>query len=296
MNDVFSDYHPLVNFVWFTAVIVFSMLTMHPVMLLTALICAAVYAARVTDGKALRTSIRYLLPLMLLTAGLNPVFNHEGVTILRWLPSGNPLTLEAILYGLSAAVMLVTVIEWFICFNRVINSEKFVYLFGRIAPALGLLLSMTLRFVPLFSSRIKAVAEAQRALGRDISSGSILKRTRLGIKILSIAVTWSMENAIETADSMKSRGYGLPGRTFYSIFRFEKRDAYALSFILFCSAYIIVAAITGGIVWRYYPLISGTLDEPYTVSVFLVWLALCAMPQYLGAKEERRWKFSISEI
>ena len=30
---------------------------------------------------------------------------------------------------------------------------------------------------------------------------------------LSIVVTWSMENAIETADSMKARGYGTKKRT-----------------------------------------------------------------------------------
>ncbi len=296
MNDTFSSYHPIVNFVWFAAVIVFSMLFMHPVMLLIALICATGYASRLIGGIAFRASFRYLLPVMLLTAALNPVFNHEGVTILCWLPSGNPLTMEAILYGLAAAVMLVTVIEWFVCFNRIICSDKFVYLFGRIFPALGLLLSMTLHFVPLFSARIKAAAEAQKAIGRDISSGGILRRTGLGLKILSIAVTWSLENSIETADSMRSRGYGLPGRTSFSVFRFETRDAYALTFTFFCSAYIIAAAVSDGTVWHYYPAVSGALAEPYTISVFFVWLALCAMPLFLGVREGRKWKSLISEI
>ncbi|MEA4893702.1 MAG: energy-coupling factor transporter transmembrane component T [Oscillospiraceae bacterium] len=296
MNDAFSGYHPVVNFIWFVAVIAFSMLSMHPVTQLTALACAAFYSARLTGGKAVRGSLKYLLPLMLLTAALNPIFNHEGATILVWLPSGNPLTLEAILYGLAAAVMLATVVEWFVCFNRVICSDKFVYLFGRVLPVLGLLLSMTLRFVPFLSARIKAAAEAQKALGRDVSSGSLLKRMRLGLKILSAAVTWSLESAIETADSMKSRGYGLPGRTFFSVFLFERRDAYALCFTLFCSVYIFTAAVTGGIDWRYYPAVTGVLGKPYTISTFLVWLALCAMPLYLEAKEEWKWKSSISAV
>ncbi|PKM71842.1 MAG: cobalt transporter [Firmicutes bacterium HGW-Firmicutes-16] len=296
MNDAFSCYHPIVNFAWFTAVFAFSMLFMHPVMLFIALVCALYYAARLTGGKVLRTSLQYLLPLMLMTAALNPVFNHEGVTILCWLPSGNPLTLEAILYGLAAAAMLVTGIEWVTCFNSVINSEKFVYLFGRMVPALGLLLSMALRFVPLFSTRIKAAAEAQRALRKGVLSGGIIGRIRLGFKVLSSAVTWALENAIETADSMKSRGYGLPKRTAFSIFRFESRDTYALIFILFCSTYILAAAVSGGIVWRYYPSASGALNEPYTISVFFVWLALCAMPLFLSVREERKWKSLMSAI
>ncbi len=66
----------------------------------------------------------------------NPAFNHEGATILAYLPSGNPLTLEFIVYGLSAAVMMASVILWFSCYNAVMTSDKFVYLFGRVIPAL----------------------------------------------------------------------------------------------------------------------------------------------------------------
>ena len=109
------------------------------------------------------------------------------------------------------------------------TSDKFVYLFGRVIPALSLVLSMTLRFVPKFKAQIQVVSEAQRCVGRDVSNGSVLQRLRNGITILSIMVTWALENAIETADSMKSRGYGLPGRTAFSIYRFDSRDKAALA-------------------------------------------------------------------
>lgn len=52
----------------------------------------------------------------------------------------------------------------------------------------------------------------------------LIKRAKHGIKIMSILVTWALENAIDTADSMKDRGYGLPGRTAFSIYRFDRRD------------------------------------------------------------------------
>lgn len=38
MNDAFAGYHPLVNFVWFAAVLTYTMLFMHPVMLAVALV------------------------------------------------------------------------------------------------------------------------------------------------------------------------------------------------------------------------------------------------------------------
>lgn len=89
-----------------------------------------------------------LLPMAALAALVNPAFNHEGATILTYLPSGNPLTLESMLYGAAAAVMLASVVLWFSSFNEVITSDKFVYLFGRILPALSLVLSMGAALYP----------------------------------------------------------------------------------------------------------------------------------------------------
>lgn len=33
-----------------------------------------------------------MLPLLVITALINPAFSHQAVTILAYLPSGNPLT------------------------------------------------------------------------------------------------------------------------------------------------------------------------------------------------------------
>lgn len=73
---------------------------------------------------------------------MNLAFNHQGATILAYLPSGNPLTLESIAYGFAAAAMLAAVVLWFSCWNTVMTSDKLMHLFGRVVPALSLLLSM----------------------------------------------------------------------------------------------------------------------------------------------------------
>ena len=48
---------------------------------------------------------------------------------------------------------------------------------------------MTLRFVPKFISQLKVVSEAQRSIGRDVSDGTVLRRVKNAITILSIMVT-----------------------------------------------------------------------------------------------------------
>lgn len=149
--------------------------------------------------------------MALLAAALNPAFVHQGVTILAYLPSGNPLTLESLLYGLAAGAMLGTVALWFVCVTDVITSDKVVYLFGRVIPALSLLLSMILRFVPRFVRRLRAVAQAQRHLGRDTQTGAPVRRVRSALRVFSIVVTWSLESGLITADSMRCRAMACRG-------------------------------------------------------------------------------------
>jgi len=288
-NDTFSGYHPLVNFLYFALVISFSMFFMHPITLAISLACATSYSIYIGGQKAMKFTLVYMLPLMLMTMLINPAFNHAGMTILTYLPSGNPLTLESITYGIASAAMLVAVITWFSCFNKVITSDKFVYLFGRVIPALSLVLSMTLRFVPHFRAQIKIVSEAQRCIGRDASSGGVIKRLRNGITILSIMVTWALENAIETADSMKSRGYGLPGRSAFSIYRFDRRDRNTMIFLFICAAYIILGQVLGALYWRYFPSMRGSGANIYTISVLIAYTAMCFMPVVLNIREDRKW-------
>ena len=289
-RDAFSAYHPIINFLYFVLVLVFTMFFMHPISLAISLLSALAYSVCLNGTRAVRFSLTAILPMMLIAAVVNPIFNHEGATILTYLPSGNPLTLESMIYGVASAFMLAGVITWFSCYSAVMTSDKFVYLFGRVIPALSLVLSMTLRFVPKFKTQLQVVSEAQSCVGRDTANGSLLRRAKNGITILSILVTWSLENAIETADSMKSRGYGLPGRTAFSIYRFDGRDKLALLWLLFCGGYIILGWALGGLRWWYYPIISGALMGAFPVSLQLVYLALYLTPVIMNRMEVRKWK------
>ena len=295
-KDAFSGYHPAINFLYYALVLLFSMCLMHPVYLAISLTGALAYDIYLKGRKAVRFAVMGLLPMAAVAALVNPAFNHEGQTILTYLPSGNPLTLESMLYGVAAAVMLASVVLWFSSYNEVMTSDKFVYLFGRVIPALSLVLSMALRFIPKFKSQMDVVAEAQSCIGRDTKTGSVIRRVSNAIKIFSIMVTWSLENAIETADSMRSRGYGLPGRTAFSIYRFDDRDKNVLAWLIFCGAYILSGWLAGGMYFRYYPTVKTTLWTPLTISFMFVYLALVLTPVILDRKEDRQWKSLRSEI
>ena len=295
MNE-FERFHPIVNFAYFFAVLAFSCCFMHPAALLLSLVSGFIYSIMLNGKKAVKFNFLYMLPLVLITALINPAFNHEGMTILCYLPSGNPLTLESIAYGIAAAVMIWSVICHFSCFNKIMTSDKFVYLFGKIIPGLSLILSMVLRFVPKFKSQIKVVSASQAFVGKDISEGNIIKRAKGGIKILSVMITWSLENAIQTADSMKSRGYGLPKRTAYSNYRLCKRDVAVFLYIVLLSLYIIVGAFLKTLYFKYFPFIGKAQISIYGISVFLAYFLLFACPIMIELWEMVKWKKLKSKI
>ena len=286
----FKSYHPMVNFIYFVIVLGFNMMFMHPACLAVSLVCSFVYSIMINGKKAVKFNFLYVLPLAAFSALLNIAFNHEGATILTYLPGGNPLTLEALLYGLSASAMLISVILWFSCFNRIITSDKLMYLFGKIIPSLSLIFSMVLRFVPRFKVQIKAISNAQKCIGRDVSDGTVLKIAKNGIKILSAMITWSLENAVDTADSMRARGYGLPERTSFSNYRFSKRDYVTLGVLLILSVYIIVNAVLGWLEFSYYPYMQGTKITMKSAPIFLAYFLLCFLPIIIEIKEAYRWK------
>ena len=292
----FKTYHPIVNFTYFVFVIGFSCFFMHPVCLCISLASGFTYSVILKGKKAIKTNLIYMLPMLILMALINPAFNHEGVTIIEYLPSGNPLTLESIIYGLCAAAMIVSVICHFSCYNEIMTSDKFIYLFGKIIPAMSLIISMTLRFVPKFAAQLKVVANAQKCLGRDVSNGSIIKRAKCGLNILSIMTTWSLENAIETADSMKSRGYGIPGRTAFSIFTFDNRDKKALICILLLGLYTLIGNLMGRMYFSFFPRVEAADVSVFGISIFLAYLLLCICPIIIELWEVRKWKALRSKI
>ncbi len=292
----FKTYHPLVNFIYFVAVIGLGMFLMHPVCLIISLVTAFSYSVMIKGKRAALFGLLAVVPMMLVTAFLNPLFNHQGLTVLAYLPDGNPLTLESVAYGIAAASMIGAVICWFSCFNAIVTGDKFMYLFGKVIPSLSLVISMTLRFVPRFREQYRKVSMAQMGLGNKMSDGNLFRRMKRGVRVLSAMVTWMLENSVETSASMKCRGYGLPGRTSFSLYSFTRRDFCALAFLLLIVSWIVICYAGGGLYFSYFPMMISAEKSVLSVGGFAGYLLLCAMPIYIEVKERMRWNVLKSKI
>ena len=292
-NDAFSGFHPAVNLAFFLAALGMTMFIQQPVYLLISLISSCIYLVYLQGGRGALRQAGYLLPVMLFMALLNPMFNHEGLTILWYLPNDNPITLEAAAFGLASAVMLGASIIWFNCCNTVFTSDKIIYLFGRIIPSLSLLISMTLRFVPRFKNFLQDTLRTQRAMHKP---ETLKEKLQQALSAFSATVSWAMEQSIVSADSMKSRGYGTHGRTAFSIYHFEKRDGIFLGLLALLLMGALLPCFTHHLAWNYYPSLSGRLFGPVQLLSYLSFGGMCNLPLIINLLEDQKWNALRSKI
>lgn len=273
MNS-FDKFHPITNLIFFSFIIIFSMFNMHPVFLLISFTSAFIYSLLLKGVKALKFNLFLILFFVIFAIVINPLLNHQGITVLFYFDNGSPITLEAIIYGVSSAVMILTVIFWFSCFNEIITDDKIIYLFGKIIPSLSLVISMIFRFVPKFKNQYKVVMDAQKALNA-IDEKKFFNRIITVIKVISIMITWSMENAIETSDSMNSRGYGIKKRTSFHLYKFENRDLFFIIITVFLATFVLIFKQKKFV---YFPALTNISFAFYPCLAYVLFFFLCFMP------------------
>lgn len=101
------------------------------------------------------------------------------------------------------------------------------------AHEIGLMLSMSLRFVPTLVDDTNRIMNAQRARGVDFGEGNILKKIRSFIPILIPLFASSFKRADALAIAMEARGYrGGEGRTRYQNLQWKIKDTLAIVVIL----------------------------------------------------------------
>lgn len=232
--------HPVPVFIYLFLIIFYTMFTKNTLILLISLVAGfitqIIYDYKVITLKFLLWNLFFFCLLVI----INPLFNQNGEEVLFYIRNLK-VTKEAIWAGVDIALMILSVLFWFNLFNQIITTDKFLYLFGRIIPNTALLLSMGLRYLPLLAKQSERINQAQKALG--IYEEGFFKKIKNYLKTYTALVSWSLENALDTAISMKARGYGLTKRTNFTLYRFRKTDFVFLLLVFFSAITLILFTI-----------------------------------------------------
>ena len=234
----FESYHPGINFIFFVLVIAATVCCNQPVCLAVAFVAAGISLLVFRGWKGLGL-IGLVLVLAIVFGWYYGSYHHFGVTVLTVNGIGNQITLESLLYGLVLGIQAGTVILWMACVHEVMTTDKLLFLLGLLFPKVSLVICLLLRMMPVMKEQVKRVAVAKAGIGKGCCQGNLFVRLIRTVAIGSGMITWLIEHLHEKAGSMNSRGFGLPKRRNYSLYRFDYRDRGLVIALSSCAVVVI---------------------------------------------------------
>lgn len=276
----FRNSHPFVHLLYFLAVIYTLLAFSNPVYLLIAFVSAIIYACQCSAGKIWKYIVA-IFPLIILYAMYYASYHHFGVTVLGENRIGNSLTAEAYLYGMVVGVTAAAFVLWLYILHQSISMDEIGYLLGRVSPGASLMFSIFLRMLSRIHQQRRYVLEARNGIGKGVSRGKWWSRIYNRISVFSIMLTWILETLSSMADSMKSRGKNLRGRTSYSRFIFDDRDRAQMLFITAMLVLSLMAHTLGQTNAIYDPEIIIPPPMPLTPLFYMGYAGLCLMPSVI---------------
>ena len=295
-RDAFSDYNPMINFIFFIGAFIFTMLFYHPLFLGGTLMMSGAYYVTVKGSESWKF-LTALIPTIVILSLVNPIFNTLGDTVLFTYLNERTYTLEALFYGIALAVMFVSILLWFSSYNAVMTSDKFMFLFGKFAPSITLVFTMILRLVPQYQKKLLQISDARKCIGKSVSGNRKKDMIENGTTMISALTSWALEGGVVTADSMRSRGYGCGRRTSFSIYRFALRDKTLMGIMIVLMTIVFVCSACGGTYISYIPSVEmAKITNPYMVIGWISYLLFLSIPTLINLREEMTWYILRSKI
>ncbi len=282
---LFSDINPFILFIYFIIVSFFPMFCENGIIYFISFLGAFSYFIFLNGKNESKTHFFYLILFLILTF-INPIISHNGETVLLVI-NNSPITLEAFIYGFFSALLIVSILYWFRIFSLIMNTDKILYIFDKFSTKFALIISMSLRYIPLIKSHIKKINHGLK-ITSEYNNDNIIVKFKTGIRIFSSTVTWILENGIITAESMEARGYGIGKRSRYNNYPIIKADVFfgLISLILFfCSLLFLI-----NVDFIFYPKFA-VIDSDFSTIGYMIYLLLVYLPFIIDLKENVKWKY-----
>ena len=318
-----TSIHPGVYLLYYFIMVLFAFIFSDPYFVVTFLVLLLILIALQGVSHELKNIMKLFIPLSILIMILNPLLNRTGAhKIYLW--SGFFITYEAIAYGILMSLALLIVILVFSSYNRSVSYQEMLYIFSKKLPIISMIIVMALRFIPLINSRaievqklnslksngVELEGEDEERIDVDAFNSNIntdynsklvdklksnkriaaiIKEAKTLGKIMGITVSWSLEESMFTAKSMKARGYNATERTSYLSYKFSNADFAFIALIIVTVGIIIVGLLHGVGMINIYPSIDFRFSNlPFNI-YYLAFIVFLLPLIYLEIKERILW-------
>jgi energy-coupling factor transport system permease protein len=296
MRSGWQAVHPALSFLYYAGLGLLVLLSFHPVIAAGILALSVLFNVLVGLGRRTWKTLAWCLAAGVVIVAVNMLTNHRGRHVLFVWPD-QPVTLEALLYGAQNALMLICVLLVILSYAHVVSPQKWLYLFSRPFPKLSLMISLSVRFVPLLLRRLAEISDVHRMRGIAVTEGTVRERAESAMKQLQALLSWSLEEAVQTADSMLARGYGaVRRRGTYHPYRWTRRDTMLAVVLGVWLAASIGCWVYGAGRLDIYPVMEPLAPTAQDAAAALaVWFYAC-VPVLVEERERWRWRSWKSEM
>ncbi len=247
-----SIIHRLDPRVKIASLIVLSIMILNSKAITVAMLSVFLIVIIPTSRLTLRCVLKALKPMVILfvllfflhlvfTDGTPiPPFPLWRITITyEGLLRGILITWQFFLLILSASVLTMTTspTELVIGIERLLRPFKILRI-----PShdVAIMISIALRFVPVFLEEIVRIKEAQIARGADFKTGTVVRRIRAITALLIPLVISSLRRADELAIAMEGRAYKRGPRTYLRELRISPADYAAVAIMILVTGFYIL--------------------------------------------------------
>ncbi|MDO5559273.1 MAG: energy-coupling factor transporter transmembrane component T [Oscillospiraceae bacterium] len=295
MRNHFSDFHPSCILIYFLTLITVTVVFDHPAVTVTGFFCALIFSAYVSGVK---TAVKQFLTSISMTAIfalVSSLLSHRGDTPVLYI-NDRPVTLESILYGMYAGLLIAVMILWFGIWHKTLGNDKFIFLFGRKFPQSSLLIRMVTGFIPYFKKKLSEITMVQRTLGVCASDGTLKERLKNSASVMSVLVSVTLEDTMETADSMTARGYSLKNKSTRGFYTFRTCDFAMLLITAAFLVYYIVMYTQHTADFSFYPVIEIYAISYRQITLFGLSAVFYSIPIAICVLEDIHWRLLQSKI
>lgn len=291
MSDGFGarSLHPAVLLLYYAGGMTFGMLLYHPVILLCGWAACLFVNWRLDGGREWRRWSVPMLSVVVFLIVVNPLISHRGRTVLYYL-GDIPITLESVVYGATMAASLIGLLTLFLSYRLLMTEHKFLYLFARLSPKAALLAMMAAGLVPRLRRRLADLMLVQKTRGVTVTEGTIMQRAHNGTRLVGMLLSWTLEDALQTADSMQARGYGTGPRSAYPAFKFRGRDAGMTACLLAAAAAVFALWANGHGYLTIYPRLGPLAMSKEDAGVLALYALFLLMPLGWEWRDRKTWR------
>lgn len=325
-----TSIHPAVYLLYYFIMVLFAFIFSDPYFVLTFLVLILILISLQGVSSELKNIMKLFIPLSILIMILNPLLNRTGahkiylwqgffvtyeaiaygilmslallIVILVFSSYNRSVSYQEMLYIFSKKLPIISMI--------IVMALRFIPLINSRAIEVQKLNNLKDNGVEFDESGMEEKSNDSNKLNSDdfnsnISDydsklinrlksnkrvSAIIKEAKTLGKIMGITVSWSLEESMFTAKSMKARGYNATERTSYLSYKFGNADIVFLVVIFVTVAIIIVGLLKGVGMINIYPSINFSFSNlPFNI-YYLAFIVFLLPLIYLEIKERILWK------